>query len=72
MNINYDLKNCPHCNSSNLVPLGNEQQAYGLVSITSNNTVDYNKLLPVMPIVCKDCGHIDLVHINVKAIEDNN
>lgn len=72
MNINYEVKNCPHCNSSNYKVLGDEQQVYGLISIKSDNTFEYDKCLPVMPIVCKDCGHIELVHINAKAIQDND
>lgn len=72
MDINYTIGNCPHCNSQNCVALGNEHQIFGLVSITENNTIEYNKFLPVMPIVCKDCGHLEFIHINAKAIKDNN
>lgn len=71
MNIDYKIKNCSHCNSSNYSILGNENQAYGLVSIKPDNNIDYNTLLPVIAVVCKDCGHIDLIHINAKAIQNN-
>lgn len=73
MNINYEVKSCSHCNSKNTKVLGNDNQIYGLVSLTSDvngeTIVNTNTVLPVIAIVCKDCGHIELIHINAKAIE---
>ena len=72
MKIDYEIKSCSHCGGTNQIVLGNDNQVYGLISIRQDNTFEYNKCLPVMPIVCKDCGHIELVHINVDAIKDKN
>lgn len=72
MHIDYKINNCPHCNSNNYAIMGNETEAYGLVSIKAGNVVDYNTLLPVIAIVCKDCGHVDLVHINAKALQEKD
>ena len=68
MDINYKIENCPHCNSNNIVVKGNEKECYGLVNIKENNVADYNTFLPVIAVVCKDCGHVELVHINCKKI----
>lgn len=74
MNINYDVKKCLHCNSDNVVVLGDENRVYGLVSIEANGTeptVDLNNMLPVIATVCKNCGKVELIHINAKAIDKN-
>lgn len=72
MKIDYEIKNCPHCNGKNFAIMGNEKEIYGLVSIKAGNIIDVNSLLPVIAIVCKECGHVELVHVNAKAIETNN
>lgn len=73
MDVNYEIKNCSHCNSNDVTTLGNENQIYGLVVIEPNNNGEMcpniNHFLPVIATVCKNCGHVDLVHINAKAIE---
>lgn len=74
MNINYNIKCCSHCNSKDIVALGNEQQIYGLVSLKIHDdetTADLNSFLPVIATVCRDCGTIELIHINAKAIKNN-
>lgn len=72
MHIDYKLSNCPHCNSTDLKLFGNENECYGLVMIKSENkqnVADLNTFLPVVAIVCKNCGHTELIHINAKGIK---
>lgn len=71
MDINYEIKNCPHCNSNDIAVLGNKNECYGLVNIKSDNgeiTANFNKFLPVISTVCRNCGHVELIHINSKQI----
>ena len=72
MHINYKIKGCSHCGNDKIVVLGNENNIYGLVSLESSNngntTINVNKVLPVIATVCQDCGHVDLIHIDAKAI----
>lgn len=73
MDINYEVKNCSHCNSNDVAVLGDENQVYGLVVIKSNNDNEMipnlNNYLPVIATVCRNCGHVDLIHVNAKRIE---
>ncbi len=71
MDINYEIKNCPHCNSNDIGVLGNENTCYGLVCIKTDNdqvTPNLNNFIPVVATVCRNCGHVELIHINSKTV----
>lgn len=66
MNIQLE---CPICKSKNVVELTDETKAYGLVKITPPANVILDNFIPVKVFCCKNCGHIDLKHINAQAID---
>lgn len=68
----HDNFECPICKSKDIVKLTNENSIYGLVQIKAPSTVDLNTLLPVHALCCKNCGHIELIHIDPKAISIKN
>ena len=76
MKIDYDITKCSHCNSDDITTMGSENSIYGLVNVvideTGKTTVNLNQLMPVVATVCRNCGHIDLIHINPKAIQKQN
>ena len=70
MDIKYKITNCPHCKSNDFAILGDDSHCYGLVSIEKNNIANFNSFLPVIAIICRNCGHVEFVHINSKKINN--
>lgn len=66
------MKQCPICNSTNIVKLTKDTKFNGLVEIIAPATVNINKLIPVHVFCCKECGHIELQHISPKSIQIDN
>jgi len=62
------ITECPICKSKNIVELTNETKAYGLVKVTPPANVILDNFIPVKVFCCKDCGHIELKHVDPKVI----
>ena len=60
---------CRICKSSNVVQLTTNNKIYGLVELVAPDKVNLNNFLPVHAFCCKDCGHIELIHIQPEVIQ---
>lgn len=60
---------CPMCKKKNIAFISDNKTAYGLVQLNEPDKVNLTRVIPVHVYVCKDCGHVELVHINPKAIQ---
>ena len=67
--MSKEASECFCCKSKNIVQLSDENKVYGLVQITPPANVNYSTLIPVNVFCCKDCGHIELVHVQPQAIQ---
>lgn len=63
------MKECPICKSNNVITLTDKDHAYGLVKITAPDNADFNTLLLVNVYMCKDCGNVQLQHVDPKAVK---
>lgn len=63
------MKECPICKSNNIVTLTDKDHAYGLVQLIAPATVDAKTFLPVNAYMCKNCGNVQLQHIDPKAVK---
>lgn len=52
-NINFDLLECPHCNSNNLIKWGSYQRN---VYFIGNNEIIFD-IIKIQRVKCKKCGH---------------
>lgn len=71
MHIDYEIKGCSHCGNDCVVTLGDKNNIYGLtkMKIDDNGNITADSFLPLAATVCQNCGHVDLIHANAKAIK---
>lgn len=62
---------CPNCNS----PLVQSKEVFGLVKFDQNEgrklDINNNVFLPVKPIICQNCNHIEFKLAKIKKVPAN-